>query len=245
MNFDLYMQGLPEQKDGELALSLSQDEMQKVANHKFRKTNAVLEFVTEIATSLNNPKTGVISSEKAAKFMPTFEQEREHMKNYAPNTEQKPMVQEDFYLDQAISIFWGFLKISNEKGRNLLMHIDKSDFNKNSEPDLFKLAEERVYGYCGIHSVSIEKVNQESNIYEGIIQWEDFIERWPNICDTWIAHPTPKEAYVKEKSGLYIRPKRINGLTNKYDFTLLMDFNENMKDYISETITSFDACCLL
>ena len=104
MILDLYMQGKPDELDGQLIISLEKEEMLKTVNHPYLKSECLTDLFSDLTTSLEKPKSGNLSPGQYSGYIPFLSQELENIKEHATNTEGNPMIQQFFYLSDLINI---------------------------------------------------------------------------------------------------------------------------------------------
>jgi len=235
MGYDFYIQGLPHLNDGSLILSLSKSELDKVVKHPYLKTAALENMLKSLTLDSNS---NILTPNKMREYIPLLKEEIAVIKKTFPNTEQNPMIQNNFYLDQALYIFEEAAEVCSTRGRNFI--VNQTAENVNSFDGAKGFVREYncdwARGICSIYSVTINYGNIKTDIYSGLVAWSDNIEGC-NAVDKWVAHPTPTNANIN--TAIIIRPVEINNLSYKYDFTMLSDFDDFLRKHIEGTINDY------
>jgi len=247
MYFDFYLQGTSKNKDGEIMLCLSEDELRVVVEHNFRKTRVVRNLVERAVSSLTEPRAGILTPLQLSGFLPELQEEREGMNERVvyPNSKRNPQIQIDFYLNQIYSILGGYAEKALAEERNWLI-----------VPDTFEVWPEHIVsppfireptvsmGAASIVGATITHADVRYRRFEGTVSFLDHIER-SGGDDGWIAKPIPERAKIGTRGEkykdlpFYVREKDINILTNGYHFTLIEGLNRAMRDYVVDTIREF------
>ena len=248
MEYDFYMQGLPEKNDGEVILSLSKDELGKVMNHPFRKTNVFRDLVQRAVGSLENPGRGVLTPKELSEFVDELNEENKGMisEGVFQVINRNPKIQENFYLNQVFSIINEYASHSIKGERNLVVVADPFEFSycDNIQFGFSGIMCAKNFGLFSVTDGKLEYANLENNRYAGWVSFLDNVEGCEGK-ENWIAKPIPLEARMKSRGKnfedlpYYVREKKINILTNEYTFTLSSILNTAMRDYAFELISQF------
>ena len=230
MRYNFYLQGLPTLRDGKLLMSLDTHEYNAASRHESFQ-NSLLEKMIRSAPRDNSIQT--ISPVELASYIPILETEVESLKKTFPNTPSNPMLQDGFYLRQAISILHWASKKGVEESRAIIVNGTNHDTKSFASDRAFS----RTYDHVWERACTIDKVTvtygDNQHIYEGTVEWRDLFEGSFGD-DRWVSHPVPSEAVADDLIGT--RPTDIHCMTNGYDFTLLSSFNAFLKQHILETI---------
>lgn len=232
MQFDFYVQGTPEENDGDLVLSLSQGELIKAVSHPIR---VLSDLTTRLSGSIASPSNGIISPSEIEGYQTKLSEEKENMRHQPPNSDKNPSIQPELYLSNVVSILSRSVTRCLAESRDLVLRVNPLEPKLNGGPVVFNRENPISLGWVGIFGARIKWADHDRRLYAGEIDWADHIERvFPT--SKWVSYPIPDGINLSGENGMLTRPSEINCLTEGYDFTLLTDFNKCLRLYIADTI---------
>jgi hypothetical protein len=231
MNIEFYVQGKPEDKDGEMVLSLTEEAMDKLICHQNLKTKATEEIIKNIQ------EKRIIKPEEMAKYIEDLRQEGEYLIRINSGEKENPILQKRLSLCQVARVLYSQAKICSDEKRDLIICHEDLEFKSQTQqiktPDLGQRKER----YCIINKAVIEQADTEKDKYAGIIDWTEKIGSNDPREDKWIMYKIPKT--VCSKKNFNIRAKILNDTINVYKFSMISEIDLALKEYIDKTIERY------